>query len=144
MSFKDSVSTQQELQLNTARSRVTEITSIHEATERENNQLRKDKSLLVDHVADLQKKVFLSLVEEFSIAWLWNYQILVLAHGQVNGQNPLVKPIFTSPKIDIFLISRGNICCGYSLEAPHRDMSFLLGSWNLVWYLPRPKPSTLC
>ena len=67
MSFKDSVSTQQELQLNTARSRVTEITSIHEATERENNQLRKDKSLLVDHVADLQKKVILSLAEEYLI-----------------------------------------------------------------------------
>ena len=51
------MTTQQELQLNTARSRVTEITSMHESTERENNQLRKDKSLLVDHVAEIQKKV---------------------------------------------------------------------------------------
>ena len=57
MTFKESVTTQQELQLNTARSRVTEITSMHESTERENNQLRKDKSLLVDHVAEIQKKV---------------------------------------------------------------------------------------
>lgn len=56
-SFKDSVTTQQELQLNTARSRVTELTGMHEMTERENNQLRKDKALLVDHVADLQKKL---------------------------------------------------------------------------------------
>ena len=30
---------------------------MHESTERENNQLRKDKSLLVDHVAEIQKKV---------------------------------------------------------------------------------------
>lgn len=57
ISLKDSTTTQQELQLNTARSRVTELTGIHEMTERENNQLRKDKSLLVDHVADLQKKL---------------------------------------------------------------------------------------
>lgn len=57
LSTKDSVTTHQELQLNTARSRVTELSSVLETTERENNQLRKDKSLLVDHVADLQKKV---------------------------------------------------------------------------------------
>ncbi|XP_060553175.1 uncharacterized protein LOC132714330 isoform X2 [Ruditapes philippinarum] len=57
LSFKDSVSTQQELQLNTARSRVTELTGMHEHLEKENTQLRKDKSLLVDHVADIQKKL---------------------------------------------------------------------------------------
>ena len=51
------MTTQHELQLNTARSRVTELTGMHETLERENNQLRKDKSLLVDHVADVQKKV---------------------------------------------------------------------------------------
>lgn len=57
VSFKESVTTQHELQLNTARSRVTELTGMHETLERENNQLRKDKSLLVDHVADVQKKL---------------------------------------------------------------------------------------
>ena len=31
-----------------------------------------------------------------------NYQILLLVEGQVNGQNPLVQPRFTCPKIDIF------------------------------------------
>lgn len=57
MTMKESVTTQQELKLNTARSRVTELTSMHEYLEKENTQLRKDKSLLVDHVADIQKKV---------------------------------------------------------------------------------------
>ncbi|XP_052797276.1 ELKS/Rab6-interacting/CAST family member 1-like isoform X2 [Mya arenaria] len=57
LSFKESTSTQQELQLNTARSRVTEISSMHEALEKENTHLRKDKALLVDHVADIQKKL---------------------------------------------------------------------------------------
>lgn len=57
VTFKDSVTTQQELQLNTARSRVTELSSMHEHLEKENSQLRKDKSLLVDHVADIQKKL---------------------------------------------------------------------------------------
>ena len=33
---------------------------------------------------------------------LWNYQILLLVHGQVNGQNPLDQPRFTCLKIDIF------------------------------------------
>ena len=36
-------------------------------------------------------------------AGLWNYQILFLVRGQVNGQNPLVQPRFTYLKIDIFL-----------------------------------------
>ena len=31
-----------------------------------------------------------------------NYQILLLVQGQVNGQNPLVQPRFTCPKIVIF------------------------------------------
>ena len=51
------MTTQQDLQLNTARSRVTEITSMHGHLETEVTQLRKDKALLVDHVADLQQKV---------------------------------------------------------------------------------------
>ncbi|XP_052281601.1 ELKS/Rab6-interacting/CAST family member 1-like isoform X2 [Dreissena polymorpha] len=57
MTTKESASTQVELQLNTARSRVTELTSMHSHLEKDNTQLRKDKSLLVDHVADLQKKL---------------------------------------------------------------------------------------
>ena len=42
---------------------------------------------------------------EKSIAGVWNYQILLLVHGQVNGQNPenpLVQPRFTCPKIVVF------------------------------------------
>ena len=35
---------------------------------------------------------------------LWYYQILLLVHGQVNGQNPLVQPRFNCPKIDIFFL----------------------------------------
>ena len=35
-------------------------------------------------------------------AGLWNYQILLLVHGQLNGQNPLVQPRFTCPKTDIW------------------------------------------
>ena len=33
-------------------------------------------------------------------AGLWNYQILLLVHGQVNSQNPFVQPRFTCPKIE--------------------------------------------
>lgn len=57
VSFKESVATQHDLQLNTARSRVKELSSMHEHLEKDNIQLRKDKSLLVDHVADIQKKL---------------------------------------------------------------------------------------
>ena len=39
-------------------------------------------------------------------AGLWNYQILLFVHGQVNGQNPLVQTRFIRPKFYIFLISR--------------------------------------
>ena len=35
-------------------------------------------------------------------AGLWNYQILLFVHGQVNGQNPLVQTRFTRPKFYIF------------------------------------------
>ncbi|KAL4227958.1 hypothetical protein ACF0H5_013396 [Mactra antiquata] len=57
VTFKESVTTQQELQLNTARSRVTELSNMHEHLEKENTQLKKDKSLLVDHVAEVQQKL---------------------------------------------------------------------------------------
>ena len=33
---------------------------------------------------------------------VWNYQILLLVHGQVNDPNPLVLSRFTCPKTDIF------------------------------------------
>ena len=36
---------------------------------------------------------------------LWNNQIILLVHGQVNGQNPLAQQRFACLKIDIFLIS---------------------------------------
>ena len=55
-------------------------------------------------------------------AGMWNYQILLLVHIQVNSQNPLAQLRFSCPKIDIFLISRRKRC-GYSLEAPHRGTS---------------------
>ena len=71
---------------------------------------------------------------------MWNYQILLLVHGQVNGQNPLAQPRFTCPKIDVFFFvffsyfskktyvvgthqKRLTVCCGYSSEAPHRGAS---------------------
>ena len=36
------------------------------------------------------------------LSGVWNYQILLLVHGQVNGQNPFVQPRFTCRKIVIF------------------------------------------
>ncbi len=47
------------LELNTAtlRSRLAEVESAQQNQESENSQLRRDKMLLVDHVADLQKRV---------------------------------------------------------------------------------------
>ena len=38
-------------------------------------------------------------------------------------ENLLIRHFFQSKSIDIFLISLQNLCCGYSLEAPHRDFS---------------------
>ena len=64
--MKESLTTQQELKLNTAKSRVTELSGMHEHLEKENTQLRKDKALLVDHVNDVQKKVRLMLLIETS------------------------------------------------------------------------------
>ena len=46
-----------EMQLGSAKLRVAELESAVTAAETDNAQLRKDKLLLVDHVADLQSKV---------------------------------------------------------------------------------------
>ncbi|RUS70187.1 hypothetical protein EGW08_022049 [Elysia chlorotica] len=46
-----------ELSFNTAKSRMVELEGMRSATESENAQLRKDKTLLVDHVADVQRKM---------------------------------------------------------------------------------------
>ena len=37
-----------------------------------------------------------------ALARMWNYQILLLVQGQVNGQNSLAQPRFTCPKICIY------------------------------------------
>ena len=67
-------------------------------------------------VASLNWSINLGLI----LAGVWNYQILLLVHGQVNGRNPLDQPRFTCLKIGIyFLFLEKTICCGYSLEAPH-------------------------
>ncbi|XP_059155882.1 myosin-6-like isoform X2 [Physella acuta] len=46
-----------ELHLNTFKSRLTETEGMHGVLESETDQLRKDKSLLVDHIAELQRKI---------------------------------------------------------------------------------------
>ena len=54
---QESTSKTVELSFNAAKSRMVELEGMRSATETENAQLRKDKTLLVDHVAELQKKV---------------------------------------------------------------------------------------
>lgn len=54
---QESTSKTVELSFNTAKSRMVELEGMRSATESENSQLRKDKILLVDHVADLQRKM---------------------------------------------------------------------------------------
>ncbi|GFS27521.1 paramyosin-like isoform X2 [Elysia marginata] len=54
---QESTSKTVELSFNTAKSRMVELEGMKSATESENAQLRKDKTLLVDHVADLQRKM---------------------------------------------------------------------------------------
>ncbi|BFZ11229.1 hypothetical protein BsWGS_14268 [Bradybaena similaris] len=49
-------SKQSELQLNTIKSRLREAEEMHKVIESENSQLRKDKVLLIDHVAELHNK----------------------------------------------------------------------------------------
>lgn len=57
LSKYESVSTTRDLELNTSRSRVAELESLHSSVDKENMQLRKDKVLLVDHVSELQRKM---------------------------------------------------------------------------------------
>lgn len=57
LSKYESVSTTRDLELNTSRSRVAELESLHSSVDKENMQLRKDKVLLVDHVSELQRKI---------------------------------------------------------------------------------------
>ena len=65
----------------------------------------------------------------YKMTELGNYKILLLVHRQVNGQNLLVQPKFTCPKIEISLFLEENICCGYSLEVPGRK--------HMLWVLIR-------
>ncbi|VDI20514.1 uncharacterized protein LOC143054047 isoform X2 [Mytilus galloprovincialis] len=53
----ESSTTTTELQLKTVKSRVSELESFQHAVERECEQLRKDKLLLVDHVSEIQRKL---------------------------------------------------------------------------------------
>lgn len=54
---KDMSSNKTELRANTAEARVAELESLYEASESDIKQLKYDKVLLVDHVADMQKKI---------------------------------------------------------------------------------------
>ncbi|CAC5384912.1 unnamed protein product [Mytilus coruscus] len=53
----ESSTTSTELQLKTVKSRVSELESFQHSMERECEQLRKDKLLLVDHVSEIQRKL---------------------------------------------------------------------------------------
>ena len=57
-----------ELNSSTIRSRLAELESSHQNHETDNAQLRRDKMLLVDHVADLQKRVSV-LKSSFWVIW---------------------------------------------------------------------------
>ena len=50
--------------------------------------------------------VVMDVVFSNFITCLWTSKWSLLVHGQVNGQNPLIKSRFTGLKIDIFLISQ--------------------------------------
>lgn len=54
---QEAVATSLDLSVNTSRSRITELENYQAGIEQENAQLRKDKTLLVDHVSDLQRKM---------------------------------------------------------------------------------------
>ncbi|XP_060081182.1 uncharacterized protein LOC132560530 isoform X2 [Ylistrum balloti] len=54
---QEAVATSLDLSVNTSRSRITELENYQVGIEQENAQLRKDKTLLVDHVSDLQRKL---------------------------------------------------------------------------------------
>ena len=51
------MNTSQELNNSTVRSKLAEVEHSKASMEKENEELRRDKMLLVDHVADLQKQV---------------------------------------------------------------------------------------
>jgi hypothetical protein len=53
----ESTSTSQDLQMKTLKSRVSELESFQQSVEKECDQLRKDKLLLIDHVSEIQRKV---------------------------------------------------------------------------------------
>ena len=44
------------------------------------------------------------------LAWLWNYQIFILVHGQ--SQNPLVQPKFTCPTMTFSYFSKKTYLVG--------------------------------
>ena len=53
----ESTSTSQDLQMKTLKSRVSELESFQQSVEKECDQLRKDKLLLIDHVSEIQRKL---------------------------------------------------------------------------------------
>ena len=54
---KEMASNKVEQKANAAQSRISELEALYRASEEEVVQLKRDKVLLVEHVADLQKKV---------------------------------------------------------------------------------------
>ncbi|ESO86092.1 hypothetical protein LOTGIDRAFT_129830 [Lottia gigantea] len=54
---QENLSRTMESELSSTKLRLAEIESMHQVSETENGQLRKDKILLVDHVAELQRKI---------------------------------------------------------------------------------------
>ncbi|XP_064652760.1 ELKS/Rab6-interacting/CAST family member 1-like isoform X2 [Lineus longissimus] len=54
---QEQIATSTEFNASSTRSRLAEVENAHHGTETENSQLRRDKMLLVDHVADLQKQL---------------------------------------------------------------------------------------
>ena len=54
---QDQTTASQELSLKTTKSRLAEIEAQYKVIDSENTELRRDKMLLVDHIADLQQKV---------------------------------------------------------------------------------------
>lgn len=57
LSQKETSLSAAELKVNKLQSRINELEGLHQGSDAEVAQLRRDKILLVDHVAELQKKV---------------------------------------------------------------------------------------
>ncbi|XP_006822190.1 uncharacterized protein LOC100373437 [Saccoglossus kowalevskii] len=57
LSKQEQISSSQSLSSNTIRSKLSELEGMHATTDAENAQLRRDKMLLVDHVAELQSQL---------------------------------------------------------------------------------------